>query len=175
MDNSTNKGSTKWNKWNELFSEIKRRFSEPWYEPYFVFYLLVVVILIGGSGVIASFIEAINTQDWDGFTKSLGTYYFAIIGSALVEVNIVNIYKKDDSTFLLIALLFFLISGAFLAWIFFSEIPYTFIPAFGGLALGLVMWVFANADDKKSKPKSADTTGGDESKDLNGSTEGFEE
>ena len=165
----------KWKKWKDLNDEVKRRFTEPWYEPYFVFYLFVVVILIGGAGVIASFIDSVNTGCWDSFTKSVGTYYFAIIGTALVEVNIVKEYKKEDSTIFLISVLFFLISCGLLTWIFLSKSLLVFIPTVLGFIFGIAMWIFANGDEKRPKPTTTELTGGDASKELPGNTNGYEE
>lgn len=174
--------SDKNNNWADLWDEINFRIRAPWQEPTFVIYFVGVLIVIGSFGILANIIEFINLEcpKWPEITKSVGTYFIAVMGTAVADLNLNKELKKNrfHGSFVLIAFITFLISLGLLYWLYMIDNYWSFLPALLGLIIAFTTWIFVHSTDtnyKLPKLSTSDTTGGDPTVDLLGSTIGYEE
>tara|TARA_B110001469_G_C9638663_1_gene320706 strand:+ start:2152 stop:2730 length:579 start_codon:yes stop_codon:yes gene_type:complete len=74
--------------WKELISEISSNFKEQWYDPRFVIYFFIFIVLIGGFGI---WIEAINIPDqeagkYKGLKTALITFSLALSAATIADL-----------------------------------------------------------------------------------------
>ncbi|RYU91351.1 hypothetical protein EWM62_05265 [Mucilaginibacter terrigena] len=133
-----------------FLQELYTRFKQPWSQSAFISYFILLVLLAGGFGVIISITECYH-GNWDKpeiISKSMATYFVAVIGSSIVDLNLsyniknVPSWQINSTGAVLISALLFYLSYNLNGWL-------SILPAFFGVLLAISIWVLANADNER--------------------------
>lgn len=166
-----------------FWKEIKRRTVNPLTDLTFIFYVFFGVVVFGGLGV---WIEVVKYYlpgqfvDMQGIRTALAVFYPALIGAASLQLVLESVRKSETlmSVFAITSLLVMIISAILLGLIeyFQASDSLLFWVSSGLSALGLWVWVIANADnpDLKTRPNPESASGGDVKRQLRGDVSGFQ-
>ena len=177
--NSTGRNDTEISDWKYLWQEMGRRTKQPFADAPFVIYVLLAIIGLGCLGIWVELIKmffAQGTHRYDGVFTALSTFYPALVGSAAFQL-ILSSTGRGDKTLVSFGFFVSVISFAsvVLISIFYNYSPVICLLASVFLACFAVwLWCFTNGDDPTYKSAPVDAaSGGDPSKALKGSTNGF--
>jgi len=132
-----------------FFSEIHFRLTSPW-NPAFLGYFILIVIVFAGMGVGFSLINVAHSkdQDWIIVAQNLATYFMAILATAIVDLNI-SWYIENRVSFFIYSILC-LVIGIVILYITYSTNSYwAFLPTALGCFLSWFTWILANSDNER--------------------------
>lgn len=123
-----------------IFTELKERIIKPWTTSFTLYFILIIVIF-GGMGVIATIIESISNNDWNGFPLTLMTYSLAILVPAGITIILRYFLQAKNKVSLVLVCIFGLVVTALCAYV------KSIICASLFVILAWLFWVIANADN----------------------------
>lgn len=136
-----------------IFQEYWEQFKKPWCIA-FSLYLVFVIVILGGLGVIFSIFSPLEINDpvecsnmrLHMISSNLSTYSIALLIPAVISV-LLSFYKlKNKVSSILLSVISILLSGAL---VFFStnKERYSIYVAIFSFLLALFFWVIANHDN----------------------------
>lgn len=175
--------------WKSLLTTLWRKTREPFANPAFIFYFLVVVLGLGGFGIWYPLITNTYKPDdkvaeallWRSVITGVYTFYVALVATSIVD-SILTREKRYSYQMFVIFCGFLSFAVALVVATKVSapefkpglfELP-TLLVIFGFM-LSLYLWWIVNADNNNLRdvPLPNAATGGNTSNDLPGTTEGY--
>lgn len=174
-------GSGKVGDWSYLWTEIKRRTTQPFSDVPFVIYVLVGIVGLGCLGIWVEVVKTFLSPSFvggDGVLTALATFFPALICSSSLQLILASTGRGDK---VLVSIGYFVsfvaVIAAVLISVLNSRMPhYTVWAAVAFSVLAIWLWWFTNGDDPTYKSAPVDAaTGGNPTRALKGDTTGFQE
>ena len=132
-----------------FFTEVWRRFKEPWRYLAFNLYFILFVIVISAVDVHWAFVEQQYFKGWSEpseVAKNMAAYGLTMIMASLLEFALKPEIKNRTSS-MIVSFFIAILALALFVLSYLINTSYSLLPASINVVLGLFVWIVANSDN----------------------------